>query len=344
MFRFRHYLSAALLSVGACLDSPRGEAPSSAPTTPAADSVRSEAFDSARVRPVAAGPADNRIPNELGRIPILQYHLIGDKEGRWERSREGLRRDLESLYSRGYRPVTVAQILDRKLDLPRGLSPVVISFDDASPGQFKYIERNGKLEIDPESAVGILLDFNRRHRDWARAAVFCLLSGAEEGRSFFGDKGIEGQKSEWRFPKVRFLAASGFELCAHTLWHANLGQYPDSIVQEQIARGVMAIDSAVPGYRVRTFALPLGVWPKTRALAKTGSWRDPRSRRTIRYDFDAIMRVAGGPARSPYDPEFDPLFIPRIQVFGDELERRLDQLERNRYVSDGNPRTVARPD
>jgi hypothetical protein len=346
MFWFRHYLSAALLSVGACLDSPRSEAPPSAPSTPAADSVRSEAFDSARAAAVAARPAENRIPNELGRIPILEYHLIGDKEGRWERSREGLREDLESLYRRGYRPVTVAQILDRKLDLPRGMSPVVIVFDDASPGQFSYIERNGALEIDPQSAVGILLDFSRRHRDWANAAVFCLLSGGSQGRSFFGDTGVAGQKSEWRFPKVRFLARTGFELCAHTLWHANLSTLSDSMVQEQIARGVLAIDSAVPGYNARTFALPLGVWPKNRALAKSGSWRAPRGRRTIHYDFDAILRVAGGPARSPYDPEFDPLFIPRVQVFGNELEKRLDQLERSgtRYISDGDPRTVARRD
>jgi peptidoglycan/xylan/chitin deacetylase (PgdA/CDA1 family) len=343
MFRFSHYLSVALLSVGACLDSPRGETPPTASSTPVADSVRS-GLDSPRVTAVAAPSTDSRIPNELGRIPILEYHLIGDKEGRWERSRQGFREDLESLYRRGYRPVTVAQILDRKLDLPRGMSPVVIVFDDASPGQFSYIERDGKLEIDPESAVGILLDFNRRHRDWPNAAVFCLLTGASQGRSFFGDTGVAGQKSEWRFPKVRFLARTGFELCAHTLWHANLGTLSDSMVEQQIARGVMAIDSAVSGYDVRTFALPLGVWPKNRALAKTGSWRDPRSRRTISYDFDAILLVAGGPARSPYDPEFDPLVLPRVQVFGNELERRLDQLDRSgtRYVSDGDPRTVAK--
>ncbi len=47
--------------------------------------------------------------------------------------------------------------------------------------------------------------------------------------------------------------------------------------------------------------------------------------------------VAGGPSRSPKDPQFDPMRIPRVQVFGDELERVLDQLDRNntRYVSAG---------
>ncbi|HVF38484.1 MAG TPA: polysaccharide deacetylase family protein, partial [Gemmatimonadaceae bacterium] len=280
-------------------------------------------------------PADAaRAPNELGRIPVVEYHLIGDSDSRWGRERGRFRRDLQLLYERGYRPVSIAQVLDRKIDLPRGLSPVVFVFDDASPGQFKYIERNGKLEIDPGSGVGIWLDFKKSHPDWGNGGVFCMLSGAAAGRSFFGDKGIEGQKSEWRFQKVKFLADNGFELCNHTLWHANLSKYPDPFVQEQIARGVLAIDSAVPGYKVRTFALPLGVWPKNRALAKSGSWTDPKSGKVTRYNFDAILEVSGGPTRSPHDPKFNPLSINRIEVFANELERTLDQLDKNnsRYV------------
>ena len=129
--------------------------------------------------------------------------------------------------------------------LPRGKSPVVLVFDDASPSQFRYVERGGKLEIDPTSMIGIWLDFAKTKPDWGNKAVMCMLSGAEAGRSLFGNKGIEGQKDEWRFRKVRFLAEQGFELCNHTLWHAQLSKYPDAFVQEQIARGVMAIERQV---------------------------------------------------------------------------------------------------
>lgn len=311
--------------------------------TPLAGSNTSAPSSTASV-PLSAADA-NRPPNETGRIPVVEYHLIGDEDGRYARERKHFRRDLELIYERGYRPVTISQVLDRKIDLPRGLSPVVFVFDDASPGQFKYIERSGRLEIDPGSGVGIWLDFKKTKPDWSNSAVFCMLSGAAAGRSFFGDKGIEGQKSEWRFPKVKFLADNGFELCDHTLWHANLSKYSDAVVQEQIARGVLAIDSAVPGYKVRTFALPLGVWPKNRALAKQGSWTDPKSGKVSRYNFDAILEVSGGPTRSPHDPQFNPLSINRIEVFGNELERTLDQLDKrgSRYVSDGNPATVAKP-
>ena len=300
----------------------------------------------AQPAPSETAPAgsDTLQPNELGRIPVLEYHLIGDKEARWERERGQFRKDLELLYARGYRPITAAEMYDKKIDLPRGLSPVVFTFDDASPGQFRYIEKNGQLEIDPGSAVGIWLDFAKQHPDWKNKAVWCMLSGAEAGRSFFGDKGIEGQKTEWRHKKVKFLADQGFELCNHTLWHAQLVKYPDAFVQEQIARLQLAVDSAVPGYKIRTFALPLGLWPKNKALAKSGSWKDPKSGKVTTYNHDVVLEVSGGPNVSPHDPAFNGQSVDRVQVYVNELQRTLDDLDKNgrRYVSDGNPATVAR--
>jgi hypothetical protein len=296
-------------------------------------------------RAVATGPRTDLPPNELGRIPVVEYHLIGE-EGRWGRSPENFRADLELLYARGYRPISLRQLADKDIDLPAGMSPVVFTFDDASPGQFRYIEdANGELRIDPTSAVGIWLDFAREHPGWENRAVFCMLSGAEAGRSFFGNKGIEGQKTEWRHRKVAFLAEQGFELCNHTLWHANLGRYDDAVVQEQIARLQLAVDSAVPGYRIRSFALPLGEWPKNRELAVRGSWTDPKSGMTTSYEHDIVLLVAGGPTRSPHDPEFDGTRVMRVQVWADKLTKVLDRLdrERTRYVSDGDPNTVARP-
>ena len=287
-----------------------------------------------------AQSAPPRPPNPNGRIPILEYHLIADKDSRWGRSAEAFRRDLQLLYDRGYRPIDVSQLVDKRFDIPAGTSPVVFTFDDASPGQFSYIEVNGQLEVDPNSAVGIWIDFNKRHPDWGKRATFCLLPGAAAGHAFFGEKGIAGQKTAWRLMKVRFLAEQGFELCDHTLWHANLAKYSDAVVQEQIARGVLAIDSAVPGYKVRTFALPLGVWPKNRALAVSGTWHDPKSGRDVRYAFDAILEVSGPSAPSPYGAQFKPLSLPRIQVVDDELEKALDRLEAGgqRFVAGGVPK------
>src|SRR5678815_467792 len=256
----------------------------------------------------STAPADTLPANELGRIPVFEYHLLAEKNGLYERTPDGLRRDLETMYQRGYRPISISEMLDRKIDLPAGQSPVVLVFDDASPSQFRYIEKNGQLEIDPASAVGILTAFNKQHPDWRNRAVFCMLPAAQAGRSFFGDKGIEGQKTEWRYKKVKFLADEGFELCNHTLYHARLDR-AGSMVEEFIARGNMAIDSAVPGYKVRTLALPLGMWPQNRELAKRGSWRDAKGH-TVSYANDAILEVGGGPSRSPYAVSYTHLTLP----------------------------------
>jgi peptidoglycan/xylan/chitin deacetylase (PgdA/CDA1 family) len=196
--------------------------------------------------------------------------------------------------------------------------------------------------------VGILLDFIKTHPDWKPRGLFCALPAAEAGHAFFGDKGIDGQKSAWRFPKLQFLVAQGFDLCNHTLWHAKLSKYPDAFVQEQIARGTMAIDSAVAGYRVRGLALPYGLWPKNRALAVSGSWRDPKSKRDIKYSHDAVFLVSGGPARSPFDPQFNAHALPRVPLQGGtKLTTTLDTMDKPgawaRYVSDGNPATIAKP-
>ena len=332
-----------LFAVPACSQQDAASTSSRAGSDSAARTVTS----AGDVAPRAIGPTTPLPPNELGRIPVLEYHLIGDKPSMWTVERTRFRQQLQLLYDRGYRPVNVRDVLDRKIHLPAGTSPVVFTFDDAPPEQFSYVEApDGSLRIDTNSVIGIWLEFRKRNPEWGNRATFCLLSAAEAGHAFFGDKPkYAGQKKEWRYPKVKFLADSGFELCNHTLWHAQLSKYPDGFVQEQIARGQLAIDSAVPGYRVRTFALPQGLWPKNRPLAWQGAWTDARGRQSVAYKYDAVLEVAGGPARSPHDPQFNARSIPRVIVFANQLERTLDQLDktRARYVSDGDPATVARP-
>lgn len=273
----------------------------------------------------------------MGKVPVLMVHLVAETDAVYTITRARFRHTLDVLYAHGYRPITVAQLIDKRIDVPAGRRPVVFTFDDASASQFRYIEKNGQLEVDPQSAVGIWLDFAKTHPDWKPRATFCMLSGAAAGRSFFGNKGIEGQKTEWRFRKLQWLHAQGFELCNHTLWHANLAKYPDAFVQEQIARGQLAIDSAVPGYKVRTFALPLGVWPKNRALAQRGAWKDPKSGVVTQYDHDAILEVAGGPSVSPFDPAFNARSIRRFNVYFNAVDSLVARLERNGqgYVAGG---------
>ncbi|HTE47700.1 MAG TPA: polysaccharide deacetylase family protein [Gemmatimonadaceae bacterium] len=272
-------------------------------------------------------------PNPTGRIPVLEYHVIGgEKNSLYTRTAASFRADLEDVYKRGYRPITIAQMLDKDFnDVPAGMSPVVFVFDDASPEQFRYVDSNGQLTIDPTSGMGIWVDFAKSHPDWKSRATFCMLNGGASGHNFFGDgTKFQGQKKEWRFKKVKWLADQGFELCDHTLWHAKLSSYSDAIVQEQIARNAMGIDSAVAGYRIRTMALPYGLWPKNRPLAWQGSWTDPKTGKAHPYKFEAVLEVSGGPARSPNDPQFNAHSITRIEAIGTDIAKTLDRLDRDK--------------
>jgi hypothetical protein len=290
----------------------------------------------------ATEPPGPFTPNRMGYVPVFEYHVIAAGPTEFHRTPQALQADLELLYRRGYRPVTITELNERRIDqvVPAGYKAFAAVFDDASPSQFRYLERpGGRLEIDPASAVGIWTRFTAAHPGWRNAATFCVLSAGDAGGAFFGNGNIQGQKTAWRYPKIRFLVRQGFEICNHTQWHARMDRYSDAFVMEQIARLALAVDSAVPGYPIRTLALPLGVWPRHRSVAWRGSWRDPRTGRTVHYDYPAVLEVSGGPNVSPFDPRYDGHSIDRIIAYRNAVKATLDRLDAHRsaYVSSGAP-------
>ncbi|MEK7700746.1 MAG: polysaccharide deacetylase family protein [candidate division NC10 bacterium] len=271
--------------------------------------------------------------NELGRVMILEYHKIDYPEERWTRTPENFRRDLETLYARGYRLVSLGDLLDGRIAVPAGTTPVVLTFDDSSPGQFRYLERNGALEIDPKCAVGILEAFARERPDFGRAATFFVLPAADPPNRLFNQPAHEGRK-------LRYLASRGYEIGNHTLWHANLGRYDEATVRAQLAGAQQWIQRHVPDYRPRTLALPHGVYPKDVSWALRGAAKG------VTYSHDAILMVAGGAAPSPFSRAFNPVRLPRIQAVETELAswlRHFAQRPQERFVSDGDPDAITVP-
>ena len=272
-------------------------------------------------------------PNELGRVMVLQYHKIDYPEERWTRTPENFRRDLETLHARGYRLINLNDLLDGRIAVPAGTTPVVLTFDDSSPGQFRYLESNGALEIDPKSAVGILESVARARPDFGRAGTFFVLPGASRPNRLFDQPAHEGRK-------LQYLVSRGFEIGNHTLWHANLGKYDEATVRGQISLAQQWIQRHVPDYRIRTLALPHGVYPKDVTWALRGQAKGTA------YTHDAILMVAGGAAPSPFSRAFEPTRLPRIQALERDLASWLAYFEKNpheRFVSDGDPATVTVP-
>jgi hypothetical protein len=284
-------------------------------------------------RPAAYPQRPDTPPNESGKVMILEYHLIQPEETRWGRSLANFKRDLQQLYESGYRPIGMADYIDGRIEIARGLRPFILSFDDSSPGQFRYLVKDGRAEIDPECAVGILIAFHKLHPDFALKGIFFVLPGVKQPHRLFG-------QPEFEVRKLRELVELGFEIGNHTLWHADLAKYDAAVVQEQIARAAQAIQGMVPGHRIRALALPFGDFPKDPHLAAEGSYHG------FTYYYDAVLRVTGGPATSPFDSRTDLLRLPRIQVTGTELQRQLAYFEKHPaegFVSDGSPDTVTFP-
>jgi len=277
--------------------------------------------------------AAQRPANELGRLMILEYHKVDYPEERWTRTPENFRRDLETLYARGYRLQSLNALLDGRITVPAGTTPVVLTFDDSSPGQFRYVETNGALEIDPKCAVGILEAFLREKPDFGRAATFYVLPGASKPNRLFNQPEYEGKK-------LQYLVSHGYEIGNHTLWHANLAKYPEATVRAQVADAQVWIQKHVPDYKTRTLALPHGVYPPD------VSWVLHGTAKGTTYNHDAVLMVAGGAAPSPYSRAFDPIRLPRIQAVERDLVYWLNYFDKNpleRFVSDGDANSVTVP-
>ena len=272
-------------------------------------------------------------PNELGRVMILEYHKIDYPEERWTRTPENFRRDLETLYAKGYRLINLGDLLDRKINVPSGTTPVVLTFDDSSPGQFRYVEANGSVQIDPKSAIGILEAFIAEKPDFGRGGTFYVLPGASKPNRLFNQPEYEGKK-------LQFLVSHGYEIGNHTLWHANLAKYPEATVRAQVAEAQVWIQRHVPDYKTRTLALPHGVYPPD------VNWVLEGTAKGTTYHHDAVLMVAGGPAPSPFSRSFDPVRLPRIQAVERDLAYWLNYFDKNpgeRFVSDGDANSVTVP-
>lgn len=267
-------------------------------------------------------------PNELGRVMVLMYHEVGQKEDTWARHYENFRKDMELLYNEGYRPVNLQDFLAGNIDIPAGNTPFILTFDDGTAGQFRLIEQDGQWVVDPDCAVGILMEMNRKYPDFKLAGTFYIYYPVP-----FRQKDLIAQK-------LKMLVEMGFEIGNHTMGHENLKKISPEEGTKAIARQVIATQEYLPGYRVSSLALPYGERPKDDAHLASGEFEG------ITYENKAILLVGANPAPSPFDKRFDPLRLPRVRADETELNKWLEHFRKNpddRYISDGDPGKITVP-
>ncbi|MFG1707226.1 polysaccharide deacetylase family protein [Nonomuraea sp. M3C6] len=298
-------------------------------TTKLADSkanaaARVKATKAARLKAAAKVKA-----NELGQIPVLMFHRIVDKPATTDdRSPQQFRADLERLVKEDYVPITAAEMVAGKIDIPAGKHAVVLTFDDSSPSQLTLNEMGIPQK---NTAVEILREVAAKNPGFRPVATFYVT------RDMFGKTVREEQMQA-----LLWLKDNGFEIGNHTRDHINLRGRSQQEVEEQIGTIAKQINS-LSYTKPTTIALPYGNQPTKKDWALRGKL----------YHHKGAFLAGYTPAPAPFSKAFDAAGIPRIKVMekkGDCAQfcsaAWLDWLKNNpdmRYTSDGDVRTVAYP-
>ncbi len=279
-------------------------------------------------------------PNEAGQIMVLMYHHIAEPEAEWTRTPENFRKDLQVLYEKGYRPISLEDYVTGNISTQAGFTPVILTFDDGRQNNFNMIQdNNGEWVIDPDCAVAILEDFNNEHPDFPLEATF-----------FLNDNIPFGQEEHLEF-KLKYIVDKGMDIGNHTITHVDFTNADKERIQKEIAGIVKLIGNYEKDHSIDTMALPFGSRPKDKELYK---YLEKGSFEGVDYKNIAILNVGWDPYKSPYHTDFNPLAIHRIRA--SDLQKyvqgvgmydwinHFDKGSRVRYVSDGDVNTVTIPD
>ncbi len=280
-------------------------------------------------------------PNELGQIPVLEYHHLGPEPEQFVRTPDQFRADLQWLYDHDFYVVNLHDILADNINVPAGKRPVALTFDDSPASQFSLIELNdGRLAIDPNCAIGIMERFFAQHPDFGRGGHFSVLPGY-----FFDWDPAKGHPDQTPYiqDKFNWLVSNGYEIGNHTMDHANLVELTNDEIKYQLAEANNAIHEIVPDVPIKVITLPYGMYPAggddtlLRGFDYKGGY----------YEWDAALMVGANPTVSPLSTEYDPYATARIQAFDEELDKWFTVFSEQPgilYVSDGDPDTVTVPE
>ncbi|MEV4973317.1 polysaccharide deacetylase family protein [Streptomyces scopuliridis] len=294
-------------------------------SSPAAGEGQAAASAAAAGQVAAKDPAEVGA-DELGQVPVLMYHQLTAKPASvYDRTPADFRAELERLAREKYVPVTARDFQTGHIDIPAGMHPVVLTFDDSTNSQVR-LGADGTPARD--TAIAIMAETAKKYPAFKPVGTFFVNADA------FSTTGSA--------KALAWLKQHGNEVGNHTDRHQNLSSLDEAGAAKAIAGGVQAIVKAAPGTKVTSLALPFGAMPKPAEVAARGTG----------YRNDGVYLVGANPSVSPFAKSFTPGGIPRIRSAGPKdadaefgSSRWLDKIAaaKNWYVSDGDPNTVAFP-
>lgn len=186
-------------------------------------------------------------------VPILLYHSItrtqNKKYSRWAVSPELFKVHLGYLKRNGYTPMTISDLVSRRLDLPK--RPIAITFDDA-------------MDDFREGALPILQSFGYPATMYVPTGYVGKISNwlvplGEGGRQIMSWSGL------------REVADQGIELGSHSHKHIEMDTLPALEVEAEVCTSKDLLEQNL-GRPVLSFAYPHGYHSKTvvRIVQKSG--------------------------------------------------------------------------
>ena len=287
--------------------------------------------------------------NELGTVPIMMYHgirektssstgTIGgnvDKDG-YNRTPEAFRKDLEMYYENGYEMIRLEDFINGNINVSYGKSPIILTFDDGNEDNIKVtgLDSDGNILIDKNSAVGILEEFKKNHPDAPVTATF-FVNGGMFNQSDYNEK------------ILNWMVENGYDIGNHTQTHLDIKKSSGERVQKEIAYVYDKLEEYIPGKYVKIIALPFGSpYVKTHDNFKYVLSTIYNGKT---YETEAALRVGWEPEVSVFNKNFDKTFLKRCRAYDNNgKEFDIDMvfnklLKDNRYISDGNAKTITIP-
>lgn len=283
--------------------------------------------------------------NELGSVPIMMYHGIQnmknsetkytggniDKDG-YQRTSEAFINDLEFYYQSGYRMIRLEDYINGIIDVELGKSPIILTFDDGLDNNIKVtgLDSNGEIIIDPNSAVGILESFKKKYPDFNVTATFFVNGG------LFNQPEYDEKILKW-------LVNNGYDIGNHSYNHVDFKKVDINKTQTEIGSIYEKLEEIIPGEYVNIVALPFGSpYSQTHQNFQyilKGTYNNQQ------YQTISTLRVGWEGNESPFDADFNKLFLKRIRAYDNDgkefdIEMNFKILEDKRYVSDGDKDTV----
>ena len=302
-------------------------------------------------------------PNELGVIPVLEYHVFTtdpDQEAQFARTIDDFKADLQWLYDNGFSVVPLKDVVQNNIRAPAGKKPVVLTFDDSTAGQFRYlIGADGGVTIDPNSAVGVMEAFYAAHPDFGRGGFFGVLPNEAFCFSWQLEE-REDDQNEYCGQKLTWLLDNGYEVGNHTLNHTDLRDLDDDEFLEEVGGAIDALKAYDARIEANILVMPFGNYPDVETKQHQRAWlREGFTWEGNDYLIIACLMVGSNPTESPVSTEFDSMWIARMQVFDEDanvedaegnpettIDDWFDLFEEDPgrlYTSDGDPNIVTVP-